>query len=94
MDDDPAEIGRKVAEANPQDAAKFASEAVAVILIGEVLKMLVEKGLLNEGEVITTLEKVSAEYMVSPTGEAAGKAVGFLNIVRDIVAGEVNRKPS
>jgi hypothetical protein len=92
MADDPAEFG-KLAEANKPDAAKLASEAVSVVLMGRLLKMLVDKELLNEGSVIAMFEGYSTEIMRSPTDETTKKTVGFLQIVCDIVAGEVDRKP-
>jgi len=75
-------------------AFRLARGGVSAVLIGEVLKILVEKGVLTEGEAIARLERISAECMVSPTDAAAGEAVGIIRIVRDMVAGEAQRKPS
>lgn len=86
----------------PED---FQVKSVSLILLGEMFKMLIEKDLLNEGDVIARLERVSVECGGSNTryishlpgtgiGTSAAEAVGQIQIVRDIVAGEVDRKPS
>ncbi|MGA2895157.1 MAG: hypothetical protein ABSE22_20015 [Xanthobacteraceae bacterium] len=75
-------------------AFRLARGGVSVLLIGEVLKILVEKGVLTEGEAMARLERLSAECMAAPTGASAGEAVSIIQIVRDMVAGEAHRKPS
>lgn len=93
MTDDPAEFGRQLAEHNPAKPTNWANIGVPLTLIGEVLKMLIEKDLLNQGTVINRLEGVMQQFM-SDEPAAANYAVGLIQIVRDIVAGELDRKPS
>ena len=74
-------------------ATRLANDSITVILIGEIFKMLIKKGLLSEHEVVARLEQIAAECMASP-GAAPARAVGVVQIVRDIVADQVARKPS
>jgi hypothetical protein len=89
---DPKEIERL--ERLERLAEGLAAQSVVVTLVSEMLKMLIEKGLLNEGEVRTRLENISAEIMETDTGVSGAKAVGFIQIMIDTVEGRPGRKPS
>jgi hypothetical protein len=91
---DPEEFGRKLAERTPIDMTGPAYAGAMVALIDDVYKVLVEKGILTQGDAIARLEKVSNEVMASNTGSSSGLAVALIDIVRDTIANELDRKPS
>jgi hypothetical protein len=62
--------------------------AAHTALICEIVGMLIEKGVLNQGEVISRLERLSKDMM---TRRTAAIAVPVVDIVRDYVAGEFDR---
>jgi hypothetical protein len=66
-------------------------DGAAALVIGTLLQMLVEKGVLHQGEVIAKLENLSRELMAQSLSTGA---MGFIDVVRDMVAGEARRKPS
>jgi hypothetical protein len=75
----------------PWEATKLQIEAAETMLITALFEMLIEKGHLHQGEVIARLDKVSAEAMALPNST---QAIGYIDIVRDHIAGEGRRKPS
>ena len=91
---DPEEFGRKLAERSVIDTTGPAYGGAMVALIGDMYKLLVEKGILTQGDAIGRLEKVSNEVMASDAGTSRGLAVALIDIVRDTIANELNRKPS
>ena len=95
--DDPAEHGRRLAEASAAklDPTSTAQAAAAVTMFADLYQLLVEKQILTQGDAIARLEKVSIAVMgASDTGAARAHAVTLIDIVRNSVAGEVERKPS
>ena len=74
----------------PWEATKLQIEAAETMLITALFEMLIEKGHLHQGEVIARLEKLSAEAMALPNN---GRTIGYIDIVRDQIAGEGTRKP-
>jgi hypothetical protein len=66
-------------------------DGAAALVIGTLLQMLIEKGVLHRGEVIGKLEGLSRELMAQSLSTGA---MGFIDVCRDMVAGEVRRKPS
>jgi hypothetical protein len=71
-----------------------ASHGAFVVLITDVYKALVEKGILSQGDMISRLEKLSAEVMTSDTAASRGLAVALIDIVRNTIANEQGRQPS
>jgi hypothetical protein len=67
--------------------------AVMVALVGDIYKLLIEKGIISQGDVIARLEKLSRELM-GQTGGDVGLAVSLVDTVRDLIANELERKPS
>ena len=63
-------------------------------MITDVYKALVGKGILSQGDVISRLEKLSAEVMTSDTAASRGLAVALIDIVRNTTANEQGRQPS
>jgi UDP-2,3-diacylglucosamine pyrophosphatase LpxH len=79
----------------PEDSGELSHkvqiEAAETMLIGTIFEMLIEKGVLHQGETIARLEKVSKEMMAWPNSI---KAVCYVDLVRDHIAGEKKGKPS
>jgi hypothetical protein len=75
-------------------AERIAIVGVSAVLIGEIFKLLIEKGVLREGEAVDRLERLAADLMSTPTGKSAPEAVSIIQAVRDYVADEIGRKPS
>jgi hypothetical protein len=67
------------------------AEAATVTLLGYIIKMLIAEGLLNEENVVSKIEEIAADFMSLPSGP---KAVGFLQIVQDIIEGNPGGLPS
>jgi hypothetical protein len=65
--------------------------AAHVAIMCEVIGALIEKGTLNQGDMISRLEKLSADLM---TRQGAEHAVPIVDIVRNYVAKELRRAPS
>ena len=72
----------------------IARVGVNAVLVGEIFKLLIEKGVLREGEAVDRLERLAADLMSTPTGKNAPEAVSIIQAVRDYVADEIGRKPS
>jgi hypothetical protein len=66
-------------------------DGATALVIGTVLQMLVEKGILHQGEVIAKLDQLSRELMAQSLSAGATE---FIDVVRDMVAGEPQRRPS
>jgi hypothetical protein len=60
------------------------------MIVCELVRLLIEKGVLNQGDVIAAYEKLSRKMMEQGQKEAMQLA----DIVRDLAAGEQERKPS
>jgi hypothetical protein len=95
-DDDPAEYGRRLAEqsAAKLDLTSVAQSAAAIALFCDIYQLLVEKQVLTQGDAVSRLEKVSNAIMASDTGTSRAHAVALVDIVRNAIAGETERKPS
>jgi hypothetical protein len=78
-------------ERTREASTKVQIEAAETMLITTLFEMLIEKGHLHQGEVISRLEKLSAEVMTLPN---SSKAISYIDTVRDHIAGERERKPS
>jgi hypothetical protein len=91
MADDPFEFGRKLAEQTPPHPERWALDAAPFTVLGEVLALLVEKNVLNEGDVIARLESTMMQIGKQP---GAAYAVAMIQALRDRVANELDRKPS
>jgi hypothetical protein len=89
-----AEYGKKLAEKNKPDLTGVVAAGAMVVLIGDIYRVLVEKGLLTQGDAISRLEKLSSEVMASDTAASRGLAVALIDTVRDTIANELGRKPS
>jgi hypothetical protein len=84
--------GSAMSYESPREVSgKFQIEAAVTMLITTLFEMLIEKGHLHQGEVMARLEKSAAEAMVLPN---SSRTIGYIDIVRDHIAGEVVRKPS
>ena len=70
-----------------------AQGGVIVALVADLYKLLVEKGVLTQGDAIARVEKLSHEIMIAG-GETRGLAVALIDIVRDTLANDLDRKPS
>jgi hypothetical protein len=91
---DPEELARRREQDNP-DPPRIVGENVAITLIGEFLKMLVDNGHLNEGEVVEKLDSIARQLMMSQTAENAAKGISFIKIVRELLAGKLRQpKPN
>ena len=75
-------------------ANRIAKIGVSAVLIGEVLRLLIEKGALREGEAVDRLERIAAGCMASSDAKSVAEQVGIIQAIRDYVAGELDRKPS
>jgi hypothetical protein len=91
--DDPAEYGRQLAARSRVDVTVPTGNAVMVALVGDIYKLLIEKGVISQGDAIARLEKLSKELMAGTSGDV-GLAVSLVDIVRDGIANELGRKPS
>jgi hypothetical protein len=76
------------------DIDHIARSSAASELIADIYKLLIEKQILTQGDAIARLEKVSNAVMASDTGTSRAHAVAFIDIVRNVIAGESERKPS
>jgi hypothetical protein len=75
-------------EAVMASARVFGAQTVVFL---ELLGMLIEKGVLNQGDVIARYERLSAKLMSDPLGQ---EGVQLADIVRNFAAAEQGRKPS
>jgi secreted Zn-dependent insulinase-like peptidase len=92
--DDPKKFGEGLAKANEPDMTNNARSSACIELISDIYKLLIEKQILTQGDAVARLEKVSNAVMASDTGTSRAHAVTLIDIVRDGVAGERERKPS
>lgn len=90
--DDPKEVERRAALRTNLD--HIARSSAANALIADIYKLLVEKQILTQGDAVARLEKVSNAIMASDTGTSRAHAVAFIDIVRNVIAGDPERKPS
>jgi hypothetical protein len=65
--------------------------AAQLAITCEILKALIQKGVLSQGEMVARLEELSKDLM---TRQGAEHAVPVVDIVRNFVAGEQKRAPS
>lgn len=61
------------------------------LVIGTVLQMLVDKGVLHQGQIIAKLDQLSRELMAQSLSAGATE---FIDVVRDMVVGDPQRRPS
>jgi hypothetical protein len=94
MTDDPEEFGRKLAERRAIDTTVPAQGGAMVVLISDIYKLLVEKGLITQGDAAARLERLSNEVMASGSEPSRGLSVALIDVVRDTIANEQGRKPS
>ena len=66
--------------------------SVMLVLVADIYKVLVDRGLLTQGDAIARLERLSSD--VSKTAADPGLAVSLIDTVRDTIANELNRVPS
>ena len=93
--DDPKEVERRAAlRTNLDNLDHIARSSAANALIADIYKLLVEKQILTQGDAVARLEKVSNAIMASDTGTSRAHAVAFIDIVRNVIAGDPERKPS
>jgi hypothetical protein len=76
------------------DIDHIARSGAAVELIADIYKLLVEKQIITQGDAVARLDKVSNAIMASDTGTSRAHAVALVDIVRNALAGEPERKPS
>ena len=75
-------------------ANRIAKIGASAVLIGEILRLLIEKGVLREVEAIDRLERIAAGCMASSDAQSVADQVVIIQSVRDYVAGELDRRPS
>jgi hypothetical protein len=63
--------------------------SVMVVLIADIYKTLVDRGILTQGDAIARLEHLSRD--VSKTAADPGLAVSLIDTVRDTIANELDR---
>jgi hypothetical protein len=61
------------------------------IVLGELIVLLIDKGLLRQGDVIARFEALSKRFMDDPHGH---HVVQLADLIRNIAAGETERTPS
>lgn len=66
-------------------------DGATALVIGTVLQMLVDKGVLHQGQIIAKLDQLSRELMAQSLSAGATE---FIDVVRDMVAGDPQRRPS
>ena len=63
-----------------------------LVLVADIYKVLIDGGLIAQGDAIARLERLSRD--VSKTAADPGLAVSLIDTVRDTIANELNRVPS
>jgi RecJ-like exonuclease len=88
-----AEYGQQLAARSRVEVTVPTGNAVMVALVSDIYKLLIEKGIISQGDAIARLDKLSKELMSATSGDV-GLAVALVDIVRNGIANELGRKPS
>ena len=75
-------------------AERAGFDAAQTLIVMTLFGLLIDKGVLHQGEVISALEQLSIDLMKKTESTGIGTAVQHVDAVRDFFAQEDWRKPS